>query len=694
MRKLNLNRLAVCCTVGLVLGLATTLGGCSDDPEPSITTSGDADGTTTVGDADATATPDESTTPDAIPDAVADEGAPDVDPPEVSSDTPLPDVAIEVGPAPHVTCSTAADCDDALACTDDACVDGPDGGKICEWTVQADACLINFVCKADGDTRFGKPCEVCDPANDNQGWSVLANDSSCDDGSACTDNDACTDGECAGTALDCDDGDECSIDSCSETDGCQNTTDPGGACDDGDACTEQDSCATGSCLGVAVDCDDGNPCTDDACDPATGCTNTPNNDNTCDTDGDPCTLETCVDGACTDGDPVVVNDCDDGNPCTIDTCDPNVGCYYLPSNNACCQGDAFACDDNDVCTTDSCDPDSGACSYEPNTEPCDDGNICTDNDVCDGAGSCAGTASTCDDGNPCTIDACDPAQGCVNTIGPDGEVCDDGLDCSTGDICTAGVCAGDTSQCTCVPAFQDGGKVNSLAVGADASVGQALDIDGNGSLDNTLGAVVATIGANDAITASVGDGSLILLTEFRDLNGDGPFVLSLHQGELDPANAGCDFQAATCNYLATPDLLDSETCAPTVQLPVTNTGGAISGGGSGSNFPFSIPIGDGAVLALTVFNVVIEGTMTVTTGNVTAFDGVLGGAVTKGDLTDALNNLDPTLDLGGGLTPPDVVPLLGLFPDDIDLDGDSTPDAMSIGIVLGGIDGNIVGVTP
>jgi hypothetical protein len=45
--------------------------------------------------------------------------------------------------------------------------------------------------------------------------------------------------------------------------------------------------------------------------------------------------------------------------------------------------------DNNPCTDDSCDPETGAV-YTFNTAPCDDGNPCTEADLC-GGGSCGGT---------------------------------------------------------------------------------------------------------------------------------------------------------------------------------------------------------------------------------------------------------------------------------------------------------------
>ena len=50
-----------------------------------------------------------------------------------------------------------------------------------------------------------------------------------------------------------------------------------------------------------------------------------------------------------------------------------------------------------------------------NTAGCDDGNACTENDVCADGACAAGTDIACDDGEGCTDDACDPASGCITT---------------------------------------------------------------------------------------------------------------------------------------------------------------------------------------------------------------------------------------------------------------------------------------
>jgi hypothetical protein len=176
--------------------------------------------------------------------------------------------------------------------------------------------------------------------------SICTANPDCDDGNGCTD-DACVNGQCAYTANNatCSDGSACTIGDVCSGGACV----PGSPviCDDGDVCTNQ-ACnpQTGACQYAPVVCNDGNPCTDDACvGPGTGCVATPNDTLTC-SDGNPCTqTDACIGGVCTGSNPIV---CNDANPCT----------------------------------TDGCDPGSGLCVYQDNTNPCDDGTVCTVGDVC------------------------------------------------------------------------------------------------------------------------------------------------------------------------------------------------------------------------------------------------------------------------------------------------------------------------
>ena len=78
------------------------------------------------------------------------------------------------------------------------------------------------------------------------------------------------------------------------------------------------------------------------------------------------------------------------------------------------------CDDHNNIAGDCCSP---TCTFEPAGSPCEDGNVCTTNSTCDGAGVCGVTGFPvvpCTDGNICTI----------------------------GDMCSAGVCtAGPPPTC-------------------------------------------------------------------------------------------------------------------------------------------------------------------------------------------------------------------------------------------------------
>jgi len=209
----------------------------------------------------------------------------------------------------------------------------------------------------------------------------------------------------------------------------------------------------GECVG---ECGEDADCEDlDLCDGGTACL-----EGQCVPDGQPvvcpgdtqCSTWICVfaSGLCEEQPANTGDLCEDGDPCTEgDVC----------AGLVCVGGAAVECGDGNACTADSCDPATGDCVYDAvamNGEDCDDADPCTEDDVCDGAGGCAGTDKDCDDQNGCTADSCDGFTGDCSNVPLVGEPCDDADECTEADACTLlGTCEGvpavdcdDLNDCT------------------------------------------------------------------------------------------------------------------------------------------------------------------------------------------------------------------------------------------------------
>ncbi|MBI3178454.1 MAG: hypothetical protein HYZ27_02260 [Deltaproteobacteria bacterium] len=327
-----------------------------------------------------------------------------------------------------------------------------------------------------------------------------------------------------------------------------------------------------------LSCDDNNPCTDDTCAPGAGCSHI-NNSGFCDADGNVCTKDdACSNGKCLTGQPIK---CDDNNPCTTDSCDAKTGCKNEAAeglgcnfdDNPCTVGDSCktgkceagpkkACASDDQCVEGKCDIiKDGVCVYKNKASPCDDGDLCTESDLCNaGDGTCAGKLVNCDDTNPCTADQCDKKAGCLhnNSAGP----CDDGNNCTLNDSCSNGKCDGktvdaanycnDNNVCTndsCNPAL---GCVNKIALGVQCEDGNACSV---GDKCDDKGQCVP--GTNtcacdtDAQCEAKDDGNLCNGTLFCDK------ATALSQCKLKPGSS------ITCNTS------NDNACSKTVCEPAT-----------------------------------------------------------------------------------------------------------------------------
>jgi hypothetical protein len=205
-------------------------------------------------------------------------------------------------------------------------------------------------------------------------------------------------------------------------------------------------------------------------------------------DNSECNVGSCAVGSCNSGicEFTPINEglfCDDGNECT------------LPNNGICLLG---------ICT--------GSPPSAPGTI-CNNNDLCTINDQCDGLGFCqSGEPNSCDDGNSCTIDFCDPLLGCVSDHIPD-----TGGSCLTGfpGICSAGVLQCDPfSGDQCIPEI--------LPNEQEEVCGNDLDDDCDGFIDENL------------------------LTSYLDDDGDG-------YGNILLSNIGC---STLENYVTNSDDCD------------------------------------------------------------------------------------------------------------------------------------------
>lgn len=326
---------------------------------------------------------------------------------------PVPDL----GPSPDPGAETAGGCPDGTACNDH------------------DPCTFNDQCQ--GGVCQGTPID-CGP----------------DDGAPCTYN-KCVDGACqAGVEAGF-----CYVDGACWSDGqpnptnacqtCQAMTQPqgwtagAGACDDGDPCTQLDSCQSGVCAGTPIACtDDGNPCTDNI----------------------------CVGGAC-QAVAKVGQPCDDGDGCTLnDACGAGGAC--LPGAPKDADGDGVV---DQVCGGTDCD-DTSAQAKPGLTEVCNDG---LDND-CDGLTDaeqdvCTGTGGT-KVGLPCSYHTdCYPEAVCA-VWAATGQAkcsapCAGPADCEAGQVCSKLPGSAQVGFCQ---APRPGGAANGAACTQDGDCGSMM----------------------------------------------------------------------------------------------------------------------------------------------------------------------------------------------------------------------------
>ncbi|HEX5745222.1 MAG TPA: putative metal-binding motif-containing protein [Archangium sp.] len=262
-----------------------------------------------------------------------------------------------------------------------------------------------------------------------------------------------------GTDFNCDGKLDCNGGTCTSAAMCGSGFCVGGVCCDS-ACDEPASqcrgagtCGTGTCsypVNAGASCDDGSKCTSgDTCNASGTCTGSTTK--TCNTPPGQCfdAAGTCEPstGDCKYAPRPTTASCDDGKKCTVDDrCDGSGAC--VAGSPKTCNTPPNTCRE----ATGTCEEATGDCTYaaRATTESCDDKNKCTDNDKCDGLGTCMGTEKTCDSPpSQCHAGTCDPSSGSCNYAPkPVAATCNDGQVCTKSDQCDgAGNCGG-TLDCS------------------------------------------------------------------------------------------------------------------------------------------------------------------------------------------------------------------------------------------------------
>ncbi len=210
--------------------------------------------------------------------------------------------------------------------------------------VKIGAICVMFISLTGCDPCLNNPCDNGIACDGMETCTADGGQAVCTDGTAveCVDpTPVCTepDGACIDPceAVDCDDENDCTTDSCTltanadgsfETD-CINDPD----CDDGDACTESDTCGDdGVCSGTPIECADGETCVDGNC-----------------------VSDSCMDVVCGDGatcDPLT-GICIDSDPQQVDVL--QLGGFFYPTG-------LFRCADSEEeqAATESC-PEGAGC---------------------------------------------------------------------------------------------------------------------------------------------------------------------------------------------------------------------------------------------------------------------------------------------------------------------------------------------
>jgi hypothetical protein len=126
-----------------------------------------------------------------------------------------------------IQCTTAAECNDNNACTDDACT--------------------NNLCTNVNNNSTSCDGNACSNPDQCVNGTCIPGPNPCNDNNACTVDLCDGQGGCSYAAVDCNDNNPCTDDSCIPATGCAHANNTG-ACTDNNPCTIGDACSGGACI--------------------------------------------------------------------------------------------------------------------------------------------------------------------------------------------------------------------------------------------------------------------------------------------------------------------------------------------------------------------------------------------------------------------------------------------------------------
>ena len=247
-----------------------------------------------------------------------------------------------------------------------------------------------------------------------------------------------------------------------------------------------------------------------------------------------------------------------------------------------------------------------------------------------------------------------------------------------------------------------------MEIGKGGLPGEALDVDGdpdtcapadncegglNNQLSGLLGQLEQFVDADAEIANALAEGSIILLADMTDAVDDGTeFAMPMYIGELGPEE--CAHQEALCDYYVKVDSFDPITCEPLIMFdPASITDGKLVAGGPDAKFSVTIPVQDNLVLSVTADMAQLNGDIAGEGEAMTITNGLIGGAVRKDKLMEAVDLIPEDAELP--VSKDMIKNLLNMFViPDVDTDDDGEPDAASIGVKFGTIAGQVIGLEP